>query len=125
MLGAGALRVSARLRVVDVLHFEQYERSNHGVGYGFATYGEKKLFGRISAGNGYAQLDRPGLYSDRFGPGKSLFWNTHVALRAEWSFMFLATHALAGQTAGQARTRFDVALGYNLLARVRETGWFH
>jgi hypothetical protein len=105
------------LHIVEMLHFENYERTGTHAGYGFSAYGQKKLAHRITVGPGYAQLDRPGLYSDRFGAGKRLFWNTHVALGPEWSVMALATHAVAGPISSAPRTRFDLIVGYNLLQR--------
>lgn len=112
------------LRLADVVHFEQYQRAGDHAGYGISAYGEKKVAGRISLGAGYAQLDRPGLYSDRFGAGKRLFWNTHLTLNPEWSLMALATYALAGPGGSAPRTRFDLILGYNLAQQLRPAGVF-
>ncbi len=105
------------LHIAEMLHFEPYERTGTRAGYGFSAYGQKRLARRITVGPGYAQLDRPGLYSDRFGAGKRLFWNTHVALGPEWSVLALATYAVAGPVSTAPRTRFDIVVGYNLLQR--------
>ena len=107
------------LRVADLLHFEQYERVGADVGYGFSMYGEKKLGRRISVGPGYAQLDRRGLYSDRFNVGKRVFWNSHIALGSEWSIMALATCAVAAPISSAPRARFDLILSYDILHRLR------
>jgi hypothetical protein len=108
----------------DSLHFEQYERAGAQTGYGFSAYGERKFARRLSFGTGYAQLDRRGLYSDRFNVGKRLFWNSHIALNREWSVMALATTALSGSPPTAARIRFDVIVGYNLLRRLQSAGFF-
>jgi hypothetical protein len=105
------------LHIAEMVHFEQYERTGTHIGYGFSAYGEKKVGRRVTVGPGYAQLDRRGLYSDRFNVGKRLFWNTHIALGPEWSVMALATYAVAGPADNAPRTRFDLIIGYNLLHR--------
>ena len=112
------------IRVADSLHVEQYERPGRQAGYGFSVYGERKLARRFSLGGGYAQLDRLGLYSDRFNVGRRLFWNSHIALGPEWSVMALATYAIAGSPGTAPRTRFDLIVGYNLLHRLRSAGLF-
>ena len=127
--GVGTLRQAATFRAPgiglgDSLHFEQYERTGVPAGYGFSAYGERIVARRISLGAGYAQLDRRGLYSDRFHVGQSLFWNCHIALNREWSVMALATHALSGSPVGAPHTRFDVSVGYNLLHRLQSAGLF-
>ena len=120
-----AVTLRAReIRFADSLHFEQYERAGPQAGYGFSAYGERKLVRRLSLGAGYAQLDRRGLYSDRFNAGKRLFWNSHIALNRAWSVMALATHALSGSPPRSARTRFDLIVGYNLLRRLQSAGLF-
>jgi hypothetical protein len=107
------------LRAVSLFHFEQYERLGAASGYGFSGYLEKKLGRRISLGPGYARLDRPGLYSDRFNVGKRIFWNGHLALGAEWSLMALATCAVDTPISSAPRRRFDLVLSYDLLHRLR------
>ena len=116
------LRAPSAVRFVDQIRFEQYEQLGRDAGYGFATYGEKKIVGRLSLGSGYAQLDRRGLYSDRFNVGKRLFWNVHFALNSQWSVMVLATQAIAGAVGTAPKTRLDVALGYNLTRRLQPLG---
>ena len=107
------------LRAVSLLHFEHYERLGVASGIGFSAYIEKKLGRRISLGPGYAQLDRPGLYSDRFNVGKRIFWNSHVALGSEWSLMALITYAIDAPVSSASRRRFDLVLSYDLLHRLR------
>jgi hypothetical protein len=122
--GIGTLRQAITLhapeaRIVSLLHLEQYERLGADPGYGFSAYGEKKLGRRISVGPGYAQLDRRGLYSDRFNIGKRLFWNSHIVLGPEWSIMALATYAVSAPLSSATRTRFDLILSYDILHRLR------
>jgi hypothetical protein len=92
--------------------------------YGLSAYGERRLHGRFSLGSGYAQLDRRGLYSDRFNLGRRLFWNSHLALNRDWSIMALATYALSGSPLTATRSRFDIVVGYNLLHRLQSAGIF-
>jgi hypothetical protein len=123
----GTLRQAVTLRLpesrlADMLHFEQYERPGARSGYGFAAYAEKKALRRLAVGGGYAQIDRAGLFSDRFNAGKRFFSNAHVALSPEWSVAVLGTYALAAPMAGAPRLRFDVILSYNFLHRLRASG---
>lgn len=112
------------LRVVDALHFENYEVVGRDAGYGFAAYGEKKLHSRVSLGGGYAQHDRTGLYSDRFAAGKRVFLNLLVPLGPEFSFSAGITQALENEQSGAPRTRVDIAFNYNLLRTLRRAGLF-
>jgi len=112
------------IRIADSLHFEQYERAGAPVGYGLSAYAEKRLRRGFSLGSGYAQLDRRGLYSDRFNVGKRLFWNSHLAFNRDWSVMALATYTLSGSPLTATRTRFDIVVGYNLLHRLQSAGIF-
>jgi hypothetical protein len=102
------------LRIADAVHFEQYERVGSRAGYGFAFYGEKKTPHRLTLGGGYVQIDRAGLFSDRFNVGKRLFWNTHLTLSRDWSVQGLLTHAVAEPLPHAPRTRFDLVVSYNL-----------
>jgi hypothetical protein len=112
------------IRIADLLHLEQYERVGAQGGYGLSAYAERRLRKRLSLGSGYAQLDRRGLYSDRFNVGQRLFWNSHLALNRDWSVMALATYALHGSPLTATRTRFDIVVGYNLLRRLQSAGTF-
>src|SRR5262249_42896382 len=117
------IRAPIAVHIVDQIRFEQYERLGRNAGYGFAVYGEKRIIRRLSLGSGYAQLDRRGLYSDRFNVGERLFWNAHFALSPEWSVMLLTTQAVGGAVGTAPRTRLDVVLAYNLSRGLQTLGW--
>jgi hypothetical protein len=120
-----AVRMQAhKLRVLDVLHFENYQVVGLDVGYGFAAYGEKKLHSRVSVGGGYAQHDRAALYSDRFAAGKRIFVNLQLELTSEFSISTAWTEAIHNDLASSPRTRFDVALNYDLLHSLRRARLF-
>jgi hypothetical protein len=110
--------------VADSLYSEQYQRPGRQSGYGFSAYVGRNLGRRFSLGGGYAQLDRLGLYSDRFNVGKRIFWNGHIALGPERSVMALATYAIAGSPGTAPRTRFDLIVAYNVLHRLCSAGLF-
>jgi hypothetical protein len=112
------------LRLVDVIHFENYEVWSPDPGYGFGAYGEKKIGTKLSLGGGYAQHDRPGLYSDRFAEGKRVFLNLHLAIDSAFSISTAVTQAISNREDAAPRTRVDVAFGYNLLGHLRRTRLF-
>ena len=115
-----ALRLEIReIRLVDFFHFENYQVANPNAGYGFAAYGEKKLHTKLSLGGGYAQHDRPGLYSDRFAAGKRIFVNVQLELTNEFSISTSYTQAIRNASESNPRTRLDVALNYDLLRTLR------
>src|SRR6266496_1129570 len=99
------------------------ERAGRQAGYGFSAYGERKLARRFSLGGGYAQLDRLGLYSDRFNVGRRIFWNSHIALGPKWSVMALATYAIAGSpgTAPRNPVRPDRGIQRSVSPALRRT----
>ena len=109
---------------MDIFHFEHYQVVSGDSGYGFSSYGEKKLHPKFSLGGGYAQHDRPGLYSDRFATGKRIFLNVHLALNSEFSLSTFVTQAIVNQQRTAPGTRVDVVFGYNLLHSLRRTGLF-
>lgn len=120
-----ALRVHTKeLRLIDVLHFENYQVAGSDSGYGFAAYGEKKIYSKVSVGGGFAQHDRAGLYSDRFAPGKRIFVNLQMELTPSFSISTSYTQAIRNSLETNPRTRLDVALNYDLLRTVRKTGIF-
>ena len=115
-----AVRVQVQeLRFVDVFHFENYQVASTGPGYGFAAYGEKKLLSKLSLGGGYAQHDRAALYSDRFAAGKRIFFNLLLELTPEFSISTAWSEAMRNAQSTGPRTRFDVAVNYDLLHTLR------
>ena len=120
-----AVRIHVReLRLIDVFQFENYQVVAPDSGYGFSVYGQKKLRPNLSLGAGYAQHDRPGLYSDRFAQGKRVFVNVQKEMSSGFSVSMAITQAIENAQATGTRTRVDLALNYNLLPLVRKTGLF-
>lgn len=111
------------LRLIDNVLFENYERVSPDPGYGFGMYGEKRLHPRISAGGGYAQIDRNGLNSDRFLKGKRVYLNGHFRLSQEF-FLTAGVIQAVSASPGLPRTRFDVAFEYDMLHTLRRAGIF-
>jgi hypothetical protein len=126
--GDGVLRQAIRiqthaLRLIDSFLFEDYERVSPDPGYGFGVYAEKKIRRRVSAGGGYAQIDRNGLNSDRFLQGKRVYLNVHFMLNPEFVLIAGATQAVSAPPR-LPRTRFDMAFEYDLLHTLRKKGLF-
>jgi len=111
------------LRLIDSFLFEDYERVSPDPAYGFGVYGEKQLRPRVSAGGGFAQIDRNGLNSDRFLQGKRVYLNVHFRLTPEFVLIAGATQAVSAPP-GLPRTRFDMAFEYDVLHLLRKTGLF-
>ena len=111
------------LRLIDSFLFEDYERVSTHPGYGFGVYGEKQLRPRVSAGGGFAEIDRNGLNADRFLQGKRVYLNVHFRLTPEFVLIAGATQAVSAPP-GLPRTRFDMAFEYDVLHLLRKTGLF-
>lgn len=110
------------IRVIEALHFENYERNGDQPGYGFGVYGEKKLSEKLALGGGYAQLDRSGLQSDRFPKGKRIYFDARLTLSPEFSISTAVTRAVGTIVSSLPRTRFELAFSYNLLESLRTAG---
>ncbi len=120
--GSHTFRQSVSVRVpdsrwIDSVRFEQVAIANSG--YGFATYGEKRMRPWLTGGSGVSRHPRAGLYSDRFGPGWHWFGNLLVAPARSWSTMVQVTQALGGTPRQAQGARVDVVFGYNLRAHRR------
>ncbi len=115
-----------RLRVIDSLHFENYQRMDVNPDYGFTVSGEKTLFKRLTLGGGYAQIDPNygGLNGDRFNKGKRMFVTATFVISPEFSLSTFLTRAAARRFAVSNRTRFEVLFSYNLLKSLQRTGIF-
>jgi hypothetical protein len=111
-------------KVVDTFLFENYERAGRGASHGFNVYGEKKLHERLRLGGGYAQIDRAGVNSDRFLPGKRLHLNGLVTITPEFSLTVGVTQAVGNLPGHLPRTRLDIGFNYNLLHSLKRAGLF-
>jgi len=122
-----AVRINTqRLKLIDSLRFENYQRLDVSPGYGFAVSGEKSLWDRVVIGGGFAQIDpqEGSLNSDAFSNGKRLFASSTFIINQEFSISTLATRSVANSFAVPIRTHFHIAFHYNLLRRLRRTGIF-
>jgi len=109
------------LRVLDRVHFENYQRVDPDHGYGFSLYGEKKLHDRFTLGGGFARIDRPMLNADRFPPGNRLYLNSSIKLTREFALSTAVTQAVGSlPSSSSVRTRVDVVLTYNFLETLRQ-----
>lgn len=118
-----ALRVWVpELRVVDVVHIEQYQRGGTAGRYGIAGYAEKRVGGVLSVGAGWLSVDGGLLNADRYGRGERLFLAAHRALGAGLGLAAYLTPAFGNGAFAEPRGRIDVGLGWNLLGLARAPG---
>lgn len=124
-----AARVRApELHIVDSVRYEQYVRfgaaSDAHTIAGFAMSGEKQIVKAITAGLGYADIDKQfgGLNADRFNRGRRLFGTFSYAFSPVLALNTFIGRAIHNDYAVVNRTRVDVALQYNLLAHLQRGG---
>lgn len=113
----------AESRLLDLVRVEAYRRVEDAA-TGFSFYGEKSLAKWMSAGGGWADIDRyyGELNADRFNKGRRLFTNATVALGPELSLQLFYGHIVANDYAVSNRSRLDIVLGYNLLKALQKKG---
>jgi hypothetical protein len=130
---ANTLHAAARVRapelhIVDTVRYEQYVRfgaaSDAHTIAGFAMSGEKQISKLITAGLGYADVDKQfgGLNADRFNRGRRLFGTFSYALSPVLALTTFIGRAIHNDYVVANRTRVDVALQYNLLAHLQRGG---
>jgi hypothetical protein len=122
---AVSLRTS-RVRVVDLVRLENYQRVTGQPALGFTLSGEKTIRTRVTAGAGYACIDRDygGLNGDRYQIGNRLFVSSSVPLRAGFTLQGYLTRAVGNDDTVPQGTRVDVVLGYNLLTTLQRSPLF-
>jgi hypothetical protein len=98
---------------IDAILVEASERARGGFRLG--VYVERHIKDRILIGAGYARIDRSGLNSDRFPQGKRVHIENQVKLSREFNVTASFTRAIGTLPGALPRTRFDLALNYNLL----------
>lgn len=123
VMRAAAVIRSKRLRVVDLLRFEEYTRLDARA-FGFDVEGQKAVSSRTTVGVGLADIDRfaGALNADRFGQGRRFYTSTSTRLVNDLVLQTWLGHAV-GDTRGFAnRTRFDVIVEYDLLRSLTRHG---
>jgi hypothetical protein len=107
---------SPELRLVDTVHFENYQRVDPDHGYGFALWGEKAVGKRFNVSGGFARIDRVMLNSDRFPRGNRLFINAAYKLTREFTVNPVLIRAVGPlATPATHRTRFELIFSFNVL----------
>jgi hypothetical protein len=129
--GAETLRQAVRvrtpeLRIVDLVRFENYQRTDVQPDYGFAIFAEKSLRSRLTIGGGYADIDRNygDLNGDRWFRGRRLFAVATLSLCPEFTLSAYATRAVKTSFPVENATRVDIVFSYNLLESLRRTSLF-
>jgi hypothetical protein len=129
--GIETLRQAVRLRtpelrLLDLVRFEDYERTDVHPDYGFAVTGEKSLHRRLTVGGGYADIDRNygGLNGDRWMSGRRLYATAAFVLCPEFTVSAFLTHAVKTGFPISNATRIEVLFSYNLLESLRRTSLF-
>jgi hypothetical protein len=91
--GAVTLR-GAALGPVDLLRVEAYRRTTDSTG-GYALYAERKMGRGVTAGGGWADIDRHygGLNADRFNAGRRAYVLVSAPVVRSLTAQFFAAHA--------------------------------
>jgi hypothetical protein len=117
-----AIRVNVKeLRVIDWVRFETYQRMDVNRDSGFAVYGEKAITKRFTMSGGFASIDRKygGLNADNFDIGKRVYMTTGFALTPELTLNTFLSHAVSNDFAVSNKTRFDLAVTFDILKALR------
>jgi hypothetical protein len=117
-----AVRIKVpELRVLDAVLFENYQRVEPDLGYGFNLYGEKALNKKFTLSGGFARIDRPMLNADRFPPGKRVHINSAYKISPEFTVSTALIHGVGHLASAQTpRTRLDIIFTYNFLETLRK-----
>jgi hypothetical protein len=122
--GTDALRQAVRVKTpkskyLHLFLFENYERLDPDLGYGFNVYGERKLEKHFALGVGFAHVDRVMLNGDRYPRGNRLYANGIVTFNKEFTLTTSFTESVGPVLPNLVRTRLDVTLNYNFLETMR------
>jgi hypothetical protein len=133
--GARTLRQAIKIKTkelhfVDALLFENYERTNWKSAYGFNINGEKALNKRLTITPGIESVDRlygtfktyGPLNGDFYTTGNRVYMQATVNLTSEFSIASQVTQAFHNDYAVANRTRFDLALNYNMMKTLQKAG---
>jgi hypothetical protein len=136
-----AIRVKTKeLHFVDSLLFENYERAKYSgsnlpvsawkSAYGFNINGDKALTKRLTITPGITSVDRyygtfktyGALNGDFYATGNRVYVQATVMLTPEFSIASQFTQAFHNDYTISNRTRFDLALNYNLMKTLQRAG---
>jgi hypothetical protein len=118
-----AIKVSAKeLKFIDSILFENYERVDVKPDYGLNVMVEKALNKRLNIGPGFATVDRNygALNGDFYARGNRFYLLATIVLTPEFSLSTQFTRAFHNDFTVANRTRFDIALNYNLLKTLQK-----
>jgi hypothetical protein len=104
-----------KARFVDLIQFENYERLDHGPGYGFALYGQKHLAKILTLVGGFVRNDKLLLNGDRYPLGNRVVLSGIVRFNSEFSLTTVLIQGVGPIRPALPRTRLDVILSYNIL----------
>jgi hypothetical protein len=128
--GIDTLHQAIRLKLprkygLDTLLFEQYERVDPDKDYGFDIFADRKLNKMFTIAGGFARTKIiPPLNSDRFPPGKRVYFVGTMRLTPEFSFTVQATEGVGFIAPAVHRTRISTAFTYNILETLKRTRFF-
>ncbi len=127
--GVGTVRAAMtaktrRLRVVDLIQYEQYRRGGVDAAVGFGVFGEKAIRRRATARLGYADIDGNygGLNADRFNSGRRWYAQGDFVVTRDLSGTVFVSRAFRNAFPVASATRVDVVVTYNVMGPLRRAG---
>lgn len=122
--GADTLRQAVKFtlpkgKLIDTFLFENYQPLSRPYGYGFSVYGEKKIGAHLTAGAGFARIDRTMLNGDRYPRGNRFYFHGSYVFAKDFTLSSALIHGVGDLPAVISRTRLDVILTYNFMNTLR------
>ncbi|MDI1243624.1 MAG: hypothetical protein PSX80_17070 [bacterium] len=109
-----------KFKVFDSMRFENYQQVDPNPNYGFAISGDKKLNNRLSVKAGFARIDTTMFNGDWYGRGNRVFAGWNYTLTRELSFNGVWLQGVGPLPAANSiRSRFEVALTFNILETLK------
>ena len=103
-------------RVLDNLHFEDYERIDPNAGYGFAVTGDKKVTPKLTLTGGFVKISHAMFNGDRYPRGERLYLIVAYKLTRKLTISPVIIQAVGPlPSPSSPRTRFEIIAGYNVL----------
>jgi hypothetical protein len=112
----GAITISgSALGPIDLLRVEAYRRTTDSTG-GYALYAERKMGRGVTAGGGWADIDRHygGLNADRFNAGRRAYLTVSVPVVKSLTAQFFAAHAAHNSFPVSNAVRVEALLVWNV-----------
>lgn len=111
-------------KIIDAFLFEQYERVDPDRSYGYNVFAGKQLNKILNLSGGFADINIRALNSDRFPPGKRLYFTDLITLNPEFSISIQFTQGVGMIAPNIPRSRLDIVLNYNILETLKRTRFF-